>query len=54
MSRDRHEGDHVSITDTAPPTSHAKLLAWVEEIAALTQPDRIHWCDGSAEEYDRL
>src|SRR6478672_7580792 len=54
MSRDRHEGDHVSITDTAPPTSHAKLRAWVEEIAALTQPDRIHWCDGSAEEYDRL
>jgi phosphoenolpyruvate carboxykinase (GTP) len=54
MSRDRHEGDHVSITDTAPPTSHAKLRAWVEEIAALTQPDRVHWCDGSAEEYDRL
>jgi phosphoenolpyruvate carboxykinase (GTP) len=54
MSRDRHEGDHVSITDTAPPTSHANLRAWVEEIAALTQPDRIHWCDGSAEEYDRL
>jgi len=54
MSRDRHEGDHVSITDTAAPTEHAKLLAWVEETAALTQPDSIHWCDGSAEEYDRL
>ena len=36
------------------PTKHAKLVSWVEEIAELTQPDSIHWCDGSAEEYDRL
>ncbi|MCW3013969.1 MAG: Phosphoenolpyruvate carboxykinase, partial [Solirubrobacterales bacterium] len=38
----------------AAPTKNAKLLAWVEEIAALTRPDAIHWCDGSAEEYDSL
>ena len=37
-----------------PPTTNAKLLAWVEEVAAVTMPDHIEWCDGSADEYDRL
>jgi phosphoenolpyruvate carboxykinase (GTP) len=43
-----------STAATEAPTKHAKLIAWVEEIAELTQPDSVHWCDGSAEEYDRL
>jgi phosphoenolpyruvate carboxykinase (GTP) len=44
----------TSQTTATAPTTHAELLAWVEEIATLTQPDAIHWCDGSAEEYDAL
>jgi phosphoenolpyruvate carboxykinase (GTP) len=36
------------------PTTHAKLLDWVGEIADLTQPDAVRWCNGSAEEYDSL
>ncbi len=36
------------------PTRNKRLITWVEEVARLTTPDRIHWCDGSAEEYDEL
>ncbi len=36
------------------PTKNERLISWVEEVAALTHPDGVHWCDGSAEEYDAL
>ncbi len=39
---------------TTPPTSNAKLLSWVQEVAALCEPDAIEWCDGSQDEYARM
>jgi phosphoenolpyruvate carboxykinase (GTP) len=42
---------------TAPSTyvsSYAKLQSWVDEVAALTQPDKIYWCEGTPEEWVRI
>ncbi|MEI2728828.1 MAG: phosphoenolpyruvate carboxykinase (GTP) [Candidatus Nanopelagicales bacterium] len=36
------------------PTKNKKLLEWVQEVAELTTPDRVEWCDGSQEEWERL
>ncbi|MGC9200190.1 MAG: phosphoenolpyruvate carboxykinase (GTP), partial [Acidobacteriaceae bacterium] len=35
-------------------TTNKHLIRWVEKMAELTEPDAIHWVDGSQQEYDRL
>jgi phosphoenolpyruvate carboxykinase (GTP) len=44
----------IETAASSKPTANARLLAWVADVAALTEPDRVHWCDGSPEEYDEL
>jgi phosphoenolpyruvate carboxykinase (GTP) len=53
-------GDREGKTGKSPPglapapTKHARLIAWVEKIASLTEPDRVRWCDGSQAEWEGL
>jgi phosphoenolpyruvate carboxykinase (GTP) len=66
MTAETMAHDETDATDTSEPpespglhedpvpTSHAGLLTWVEEVAALTQPDRVHWCTGSTDEWTML
>jgi len=51
MNRPAIEGLHLNV-----PThvNHPRLVAWVAEIAALTEAAAVHWCDGSEAEYQRL
>lgn len=44
----------VSQDNSTVPTCNAKLIAWVNQVAALCQPTKIRWCDGSQSEYDKL
>ncbi|MDE3205160.1 MAG: phosphoenolpyruvate carboxykinase (GTP) [Acidobacteriota bacterium] len=42
------------MTSTEPLTGNRRLIDWVDSWAAITQPDQVLWCDGSAREYDQL
>lgn len=41
-------------TEQTQGTTHAGLQAWVDEVAALTTPDKVVWVEGTDEEWDRL
>jgi phosphoenolpyruvate carboxykinase (GTP) len=42
------------VTSTEPLTENRRLIEWVGYWAAITEPDQVLWCDGSADEYDKL
>ncbi|MGW4353177.1 phosphoenolpyruvate carboxykinase (GTP) [Nocardia sp. NPDC004582] len=44
----------ATLASTEAPTAHPDIAAWVAEVAELTAPERIVYCDGSREEWDRL
>ena len=46
--------DMETMTEKKAETKHKRLTAWVEEVAQLCKPDRVHWCDGSHEEYQAM
>ncbi len=49
-----HILDTDTMTDASSGMKNKRLVAWVEDIAQLCKPDRVHWCDGSDDEYQAM
>ena len=44
----------IEVETSNSENKHKKLAHWVDEVAQMCRPDRIHWCDGSADEYQAM
>src|SRR5215469_81314 len=54
MSGERRMSSLAMEVEASGQNRNPRLTQWVEEAARLCQPDRVHWCDGSTEEYQAM